>query len=141
PELRAVPAYDRVQEHGVPSGEREAPATGNREAGRADLEAPSDRAPDGPEAESVERRAAPAGRARPRPRSGAAGVPHGRAVEQPRREAPGPHARGAEEAPEGHRGDDDLRDARPGRGDDDGGPHRPNGGGRPTAARPADGWV
>ena len=69
-------------------------------------------------------RPAAARRARPRARARPAGVPHGRAALEPRREAaradprrdPPPAARGRHH----HR----LRHARPGRGDDDGRPHR-----------------
>ena len=53
---------------------------------------------------------------RPQP----AGVPHGRAALEPRRQAPRRDARRDLAHPAGPRGDDGLRDARPGRGDDDG---------------------
>ena len=52
------------------------------------------------------RRPAPAGRDGPRDRAAAAGVSHGRAALEPRREAPGAHARGDLEPPERPRGDE-----------------------------------
>src|SRR5437899_2253424 len=71
--------------------------------------------------------------ARPR----AEGVPAGRAAVQPGREAAGADARRAQaaapEAGHHHR----LRDARSGRGDDAGGPHRGDVGGPGAADRPA----
>ena len=65
-------------------------------------------------------RPAPARRDGARDRARAEGVPHGRAALEPRREAPREHARSARRAaqPAGH--DDDLRHARPDRGDDAG---------------------
>ena len=51
-------------------------------------------------------------------------VPDGRAALEPRREAARPDARRHREAPARARDDDDLRHARPGRGDDDGRPRR-----------------
>ena len=59
---------------------------------------------------------------RDRPR--AAGLPDGRAALEPRREAARSDARRDPPAPAPARHDHDLRDARPGRGDDDGRPHR-----------------
>ena len=57
-----------------------------------------------------------------RDRARAAGVPHGRAAVEPRREAAGADARGDREAAAGPGRDDDLRHARPDRGHDDGRP-------------------
>ena len=76
-------------------------------------------------AEGALRRPAPARGDGARDRAPAAGVPDGRAALEPRREAPRPDARRHLEAPARPRDDDDLRHARPGRGDDDG---RPRGG-------------
>ena len=81
------------------------------------------------------RRAAPARRHGPRDRPRAAGVPHGRAALEPRREAPRADARRDREAPARARHDHDLRDARPGRGDDDGRSRRGHEHGRPPAGR------
>ena len=53
-----------------------------------------------------------------------AGVPHGRAAVEPRREAPRRDARGDRPHPAGPRSDDRLRHPRPDRGDDDGRPRR-----------------
>ena len=72
-----------------------------------------------------------------RDRARAAGVPDGRAALEPRREAPRPDARGDREAPARPRHDDDLRHARPGRGDDDGRPRRRHAQGRAAAGRRA----
>ena len=51
-------------------------------------------------------------------RAAAEAVPVRRAAQQPGREVAGRDARGADQAPPPARGDDDLRDPRPGRGDD-----------------------
>ena len=67
-------------------------------------------------------RAAPAGRDGARDRPPAAGVPHGRAALEPRREAPGRDARRDRAHPARPGRDDRLRHARPDRGDDDGRP-------------------
>ena len=78
---------------------------------------------------------APARRHGPRDRPPAAGVLHGRAAVEPRRQAPGldPHAdrRAAAAARRHHR----LRHPRPGRGDDDGRPGRGAQGRHPAAGR------
>ena len=70
-----------------------------------------------------------------------AGVPDGRAALEPRREAARADARGDQEAPGRPRHDDDLRHARPGRGDDDGRPRRRHAQGRAAAGRRAAGAV
>ena len=78
---------------------------------------------------------APARRHGPRDRPPAAGVLHGRAAVEPRRQAPGldPHAdRRAAAAPRRH---DRLRHPRPGRGHDDGRPGRGAQGRHPAAGR------
>ena len=94
-----------------------------------------------PEAQAARalRRPAPARRDGPRDRARAGGVPDGRAALEPRREAARADARRDREAPERPRRDDDLRHARPGRGDDDGRPRRRDAQGRAAAGRrPAD---
>ena len=68
--------------------------------------------------------ATPTGRARAGDRAPAARLPHGRAAVEPRRQAAGADAGRARRAPAPARGDDHLRHARPGRGDDDGRSHR-----------------
>ena len=85
---------------------------------------PRPRALPRPQARAAVRRSAPARGARPRDRARARGVPHGRAAVEPRRQAARPDARGDRAHPHAPRGHDDLRHARPGRGDDDGRPHR-----------------
>ena len=86
-------------------------------------------------------RAAPASRDGPRDRPPARGVPDGRAVVEPRREAARADARRHQEDPGKSRRDDDLRHARPGRGDDDGRPRRGHAQGRAAAGRAAAGAV
>ena len=66
-----------------------------------------------------------------------AGVPDGRAALEPRREAARPDARRDRRAPARPRRHDDLRHARPGRGDDDGRPRRRHAQGRAPAGRAA----
>ena len=66
------------------------------------------------------RRAAAARRDGPRDRPRAEGVPDGRAALEPRRQAARADAGGDRAHPAGAEGDDRLRHARPGRGDDDG---------------------
>ena len=69
----------------------------------------------------------------------AAGLPDGRAALEPRREAARAHARGDRRPPDRARRHDDLRHARPGRGDDDGRPRRGHAQGRAAAGRAAAG--
>ena len=81
------------------------------------------------------RRPAPARRARPRHGAAAERLPDGRAALQPRRQAARLHALRAE-APAGRsRRDDDLRHARPDRGDDARAPRRHHEQGRRAADR------
>ena len=77
-----------------------------------------------PQARAAVRRSTPAGRAGPCDRAPPAGVPHGRAALEPRRQAAGADPGRAGRAAAAARGDDHLRHPRPGRGDDDGPPHR-----------------
>ena len=81
------------------------------------------------------RRPAAARRDGPRDRAPAAGVPDGRAALEPRRQAARADARRDRAAPARPRRDDDLRHARPGRGDDDGRPRRRHAQGRAAAGR------
>ena len=85
------------------------------------------------------RRPAPARRDGPRDRARAAGLPDGRAALEPRREAARADARRDRAPPARPRRDDDLRHARPGRGDDDGRPRRRDAQGRAAAGRAAAG--
>ena len=91
------------------------------------------------EAARALRRPAPARRDGPRDRAPAAGVPDGRAALEPRREAARADARRDRAAPARPRRDDDLRHARPGRGDDDGRPRGGHAQGRAAAGRRAAG--
>ena len=75
----------------------------------------------------------------PRDRARAGGVPARRAAVEPRREAARADARRHQEDPARPRHDDDLRHARPGRGDDDGRPRRRHAQGRAAAGRAAAG--
>ena len=85
------------------------------------------------------RRPAAAGRDGSRDRARAAGLPHGRAALQPRRQAARADAR-RDQPPAGRPGrDHDLRDPRPGRGDDDGRPRGRDAQGRAAAGRAAPG--
>ncbi len=92
-----------------------------------------------PEAARALRRPAAARCDGPRDRARAGGVPDGRAALEPRRQAARADARGDRRPPARARRDDGLRDARPGRGDDDGGQGRGDAQGRaPAGRRPAD---
>ena len=93
------------------------------------------------QAEGALRRPAPAGGDGPGDRPEPAGLPHGRAALEPRREAARPDARRDRQAPARARHDDDLRHARPDRGDDDGRPGRRHEHGRAAPGRPAAGAV
>ena len=92
-----------------------------------------------PEAQAARALGRPAAARRdgPRDRARAAGVPDGRAALEPRREAARADARRDRPAAARPRRDDDLRHARPGRGDDDGRPRRRHAQGRAAAGRRA----
>ena len=124
PELRALPAHDRAPEHRVPVAVAQG-AVGRARAARARRRRePRPRRPARPQARAALGWATPAGRAGARDRAPPAGVPHGRAALEPRRQAAGADARRARRAAAAAGGDDRLRHPRPGRGDDDGPPHR-----------------
>ena len=114
---------------------RKTPEVGDRPPGQGGrAPARHGRVPAQPQAEGALRWSAPAGRHGPRDRARAAGLPHGRAAVEPRRQAPRPDPcadRRAAAAPRHHHG---LRDPRPGRGHD----HGPPGGG-PARRRAAAG--
>ena len=78
----------------------------------------------GPQAQAAVRWPAAAGRHGPGDRPRAAGLPHGRAAVQPRRQAAGADARRDRRGPARPQRHHDLRHARPDRGDDDGRPGR-----------------
>ncbi len=141
PELRALPAPERVREHRVRTARQEGAEARDRPAGagrRADARA---RGAARPQAARALRRPAPARRDGPRDRAAPAGVPDGRAALEPRREAARADARRDRAPPAGARGHDDLRDARPGRGDDDGRSRRGHAARRAAAGRPDAGAV
>ena len=125
PELRALPAHDGAEEHRVPAAVAQGAVDRERDqlvrdaAESLDLgDAPR------PQARAAVGRSTPAGRAGARDRAPPAGVPHGRAALEPRRQAAGADPRRARRAAAAAGGDDHLRHPRPGRGDDDGPPHR-----------------
>ena len=144
PELRALSAPERRREHRV----RPAPAQGgegcHRRARRVGGEAARPDAVPRPQAQGALGRPAPARGDGPGDRPAAAGLPDGRAAVEPGRKAPRPDARRHRKAAARAQDDDDLRDTRPGRGDDDGRSRRrdeqgpPAAGGRaPAPLRPA----
>ena len=90
-----------------------------------------------PPARPALRRPAAAGGDGPRDRPRAGGVPDGRAALEPGREAPRRHANVLAAAARPPRDDDDLRHARPGRGDDAGPARRRDAGRQDPAGRPA----
>ena len=125
PELRALPAHDGAPEHRVPV----AVAQGRRRTSARQLVAEAAsiaraRRPARPQARRSSRAGSASGRARAGDRAPPAGVPDGRAAVEPRRQAARADARRARRAPAPARGDGRLRHPRPGRGDDDGRPHR-----------------
>ena len=91
-----------------------------RGQGRRGRAHPAARGPPAEEALAALRRPAPARGDRPRHRAPAQGLPLRRAALQPRRRAPRADAARARAAAQADRRDDDLRDPRPGRGDDAG---------------------
>ena len=118
PELRALSAHDRPPEPRLrPQGAANAEG-GDPQARRRGRQAARARRAARSTAGAALGRPAPASRNGPRDRPGATGVPHGRAVVQPRREAPRGDACFAVAAPREARRDDGLRHARSGGGDD-----------------------
>ena len=123
PELRALPAHVGLRQHGLRAEDarrRRRPRSSGGSRGAAQ----DARALRGAEEEAADalRRPAAARRDGARDRARAAGVPDGRAALEPRREAARRDARRDRAHPARPRRDDDLRHARPGRGDDDGRP-------------------
>ncbi len=123
PELRALPAHERVRQHGLRPEDPGAAQGGDRAARAARGGDPRARAAARAPAARALRRPAPARRDGARHRARAQGVPVRRAALQPRRQAARADAKraaGAAPAAEDHHA---LRDARPGRGDDARAPH------------------
>ena len=124
PELRALSAHDGVREHVVRPSPAEAAERRDRPSGQGGGRDPRHRrAPRAPP-QAAFRRSAAAGRDGAGHRAQSRGVPVRRAAVEPRRQAPGPDADGNQAHPPAGANDRGLRDARPGRGDDPGGPDR-----------------
>ena len=139
PELRALPAHERLRQHGF------RPEDARDRQGRDQAPRRSGGPDPRPRRGAVEAaapslgRPAAARRDGPRDRARAAGVPDGRASLEPRRQAPRPDARGDRPDPAEPPGDDRLRDARPERGADARRPGLRPAGRRAPAGRPAPG--
>ena len=118
PELRALPASERLRQHRVqPQAAGSEEARDRREGSRGGAGARSRGLP-GAEAARAVRRTAAAGRHGQGDRARARRVPDGRAALEPRREAARADARGDRRAAALARRDDDLRHPRSDRGDD-----------------------
>src|SRR5262245_60201806 len=118
PELRALPAHDRLRQHGFRPEDAQIRAHRDRYARAGGGRDP--RNPEFAEANTAAavRRTAPARRPRPGHCAPSAGVFVRRAALQSRRETPRPDAGRAQEAAHTAQHDGDLRDPRPGGGDD-----------------------
>ena len=123
PELCALSAHDGRAEHRVPAEDGRHAGRRGRGSGAGRGRAGRHRPPAGTAARAAVGRPAAALRARPRDRAQAAAVPARRAAVQPRCQAAPGDARRAAQAAALARHHRRLRDARPGRGDDGGGPH------------------
>ena len=139
PELRALPAPDGLRQHRLQPAPAQDAEGRDRQAGERGRPHPRARAVPRQEATSALGRAAAAGRDGPGDRPSATGVPDGRAALEPGREAARADARRDLGHPARPQDDDDLRHARPGRGDDDGRPRRGHPQGRAPAGRDAPG--
>ena len=139
PELRALPAQDGVREPLVPAQAAQAEPKRHRRPGAADRQGARARGAAPAQARPALRGPAPAGGDGPGDDPRALRVPDGRAPLEPRREAADPDARRDRADPQGARCDDDLRHARPGRGDDARRARRRDAQGRATAGRRAPG--
>ena len=135
PELRPLPAHERVQEHGLRAEAPEVRASRDRppRAGRSQGPRPRGRARQA--AANPVGRPAPAGRHGAGDRARAAGIPDGRAPVEPGREAARRDAGRDRADPARPRGDDDLRHPRSGRGDDTRRPRRRHARRCPAAVR------
>src|SRR5204863_8121422 len=103
-QLRALPAHDGCSEPGVRPEAAEAAEERDQRARPASRQDPADRGVPQTEAAPALGWTAAAGRDGTRDRARAAGLPHGRAALEPRREAPRPDARGDPPAPAPPRG-------------------------------------
>ena len=122
PELRALPAYERLRQHGLRPQDAEIRPRRHRPAGAGRGRDPRHPGSAQAQAAAIVGRPAPARGARPGHRAPSAGVPVRRAVVQPRRQIARADAGRAEEAARPARHHRGLCDPRPGRGDD---PRRP----------------
>ena len=120
--LCALSPHVGPRQHRLLAQDRRGAEGGARAQGRRGGAGPEARRAAGPPPAGALRRPAPAGRDRSMHRAGSDRVPLRRAAVQPRRGAPRRDALRDREAPPLARRDHDLRDARPGRGDD---PRRP----------------
>ena len=120
PELRALPAYERLRQHGVRAEAGERIEGRDRRQGAGGGAYPPDREPADAKAKGAFRRAAAAGRDRAGHRAGAEGVPVRRAAVQSGCRVAGADAHRAGEAEGGPVSHDGLCDARSGRGHDAG---------------------
>ena len=118
PELRALPAHERVRQHGVRPQDAQIRPARDRQAGRGGGRHPGHRRPPEAQAAPAFRRPAPARGAGPRHRAPSARVPVRRAALQPRRQAQGADAGRAQEAAPAARHHGRIRHPRPGRGHD-----------------------
>ena len=120
PVLRALSAHDGGAEHRIPAEEarRRREPSAREQVKRAAAELLQLEAAARPQAAPALRRPAAARGARPRAGARAGGLPARRAALQPRRQAARAYAGRADRAAPAHRQDDDLRHARPARGDD-----------------------
>ena len=120
PELRALSAYERLQQHGLRPAQPPHAGARDRHA-RAGSRAHSRTRRDArPQAAAAVRRPAPARRDGPRHRAAAEGVPVRRAAVEPRRQAAHRHARRDPQTAAPIDDHLDLRHPRPARGDDAG---------------------
>ena len=141
PELRPLPAHERVRQHGLrPAAAQDAQAA-DRDRGARGGPHPRPGALPRPQARPALRRPAPARGPGAGHRPRARRLPDGRAPLQPRRQAARADPGGDSPAAPAAQGDHDLRDPRPGRGDDHGRPHRRDQRGRAPAGGDAEGSV
>ncbi len=119
------PHMTRVREHGLRHPDAQAPQGGDRRQGaRGRRRSSGSRTCSTASPGSSQRRSAPARGAGPRHRARPRRLPDGRAAQQPRRQAARADARRDRAPAPAPRHHDRLRHPRPGRGDDDGRPHR-----------------
>ena len=120
PAVRALPSYERGQEHrlrpGRAEGQGQAAARRDRPAGRGTAGPGGARRPRQALSQPAFRRPAPARGPGPRPRRGAGRAAAGRALRRPGRHGAQVAAQGAAPDPRRHRRDHDLRHPRPGGG-------------------------